>query len=195
MYVYILFLIIVAFYGASYFDLLSTKNMQAAASLILLCVFSNIFFSYLDNKYYYSKKYLWNFCIGMFLFSFFIIGCILEFLGYMKFIAYFGFLLPIGPTFFFYGLRTLLFLKIENGEANDKITRNYKLIKKSMNTLYFLDVLMLLLYIMVIWKRFVMFFRSESTNRWKRSQRSDQKRQRQRPESDKQWTAGQLQCR
>jgi hypothetical protein len=150
MYIYILFLIIVAFYGASYFDLLSTNHMQATASLILLCVFSDIFFSYLDNKYYYSKKYLWNFCIGMFLLSFFIMGCVLEFLGYVKFIAYFGLLWPIGPTFFFYGLKTVLLLKIENGEVNDKITRNYNLIKTSMNTLYFLDILMLLLYIMAI---------------------------------------------
>lgn len=153
MFLYVFFFCMVIFYGAVSFELLSGAYIIAGTAAILLITFAKLFLSSLEKKYYYSKKYLWNLCIGMFLLSFFVIGFVIESFGYINFIAYFIIFWALGPTFFFFGLKTLFSLKIENGEVDDEIIKKYVSAKKTVKTLYFFDAITLLLYVLVIWKR------------------------------------------
>lgn len=78
---------------------------------VLFCiVIIRIYINNLNGKYFYDKEYFFCFNIGVCLFLFFMIGSLLEFNGYIKFIVYFFPFWVIGPTLFLHGLRRLLML-------------------------------------------------------------------------------------
>lgn len=130
-------------------------NMYIMSILMgLFCIaFLKMFFENLDSKYYNEKKYIWNFSVGMFLLFIFTTGSILDVLGYIKFIAYFAFLWPISFTFYFYGLKTLLWLRLVDNQTNKGLVKRYKVIEETMKIFYFGDVLVILLYIFLIWDK------------------------------------------
>jgi len=130
-------------------------NMYIMSILMgLFCIaFLKMFFENLDSKYYHEKKYIWNFSVGMFLLFIFTTGSILDVLGYIKFIAYFAFLWPISFTFYFYGLKTLLWLRLVDNQTNKGLVKRYKVIEETMKIFYFGDVLVILLYIFLIWDK------------------------------------------
>lgn len=130
-------------------------NMYIMSILMgLFCIaFLKMFFENLDSKYYHEKKYIWNFSVGMFLLFIFTTGSILDVFGYIKFIAYFAFLWPISFTFYFYGLKTLLCLRLVDNQTNKWLVKRYKVIEETMKIFYFGDVLVILLYIFLIWDK------------------------------------------
>ena len=150
---YVLFICIVTLFCMSFYEEVSFAYILSGMVVLFCLTFIQMFFENLEKKYYYDKKYLWNFSLGMFLLIVYSFGSILDFLGYIKFIAYFGFLWTIAPTFYLYGLRQLMYLKISSEKSDDKVLKRYRLFNDSLKIFYVLDVLMLLLYIMVIWKK------------------------------------------
>lgn len=89
----------------------------------------------------------------MFLLIIYSTGCILDFLGHIDFIVYFTFLWPISFTFYYYGLKRLLFLKLSEGIESEKLLKRYIVIKDTMKTFYLCDILVILLYIFLIWDK------------------------------------------
>lgn len=147
---YVLSIGMLMLFCASFYKLLPSSYILSGMMLLFCLAFVQMFLENLEKKYYYDKKYLWNFSFGMFLFIVYSIGSILDFLGYVKFIVYFAFLWTIAPTFYLYGLRRLLYLKLVSGEKSKNILKSYEILKSSMNTLYFCDVIIILLYIFLI---------------------------------------------
>lgn len=152
MWSYVLFISIVTLFCTSFYKVLPLEYILLGMMVLFCLTFLKMFLENLEKKYYYDKKYLWNFSLGMFLLIIYSFGSVLDFLGYIKFIGYFGFLWAIAPTLYLYGLRRLMHLKILSEKSDEKILKRYKLFNDSLKTFYVLDILMLLLYIMVIWK-------------------------------------------
>lgn len=153
MWYYIFFISLLMLFFSSIYEWLSSLYILAGAFLLFCLGFVKMFFDNLDRKYYYNKKYLWNFYLGMFLLLIFTIGSILDVLGYIEFITYFAFLWPISFTFYFYGLKTLLWLKLVDDQTNEGLLKRYKVIEETMKIFYFGDVLVIFLYIFLIWDK------------------------------------------
>lgn len=120
--------------------------------ILLFCsVFIKTFLDNLDRQYYYDKKYLWNFALGMLLVLVFMTSSILYLLGHIKFIIYFIFLWPLSFTLYFYGIKRLLYLKLSEGTESEHLQKRYKVIKNVLQLCYIGDIAIILLYVLLIW--------------------------------------------
>ncbi len=127
------------------------NNMCINVMGILFCiVIIKIYINNLQRKYFYDKQYFFPFTSGLCLFLFFMIGSLLDFNGYIKFIIYFFPLWIISPTLLLYGLRRLMILKIKEEEYNDTVVKKFNIINSRMKTLYCLCFLSVALFIFVI---------------------------------------------
>lgn len=126
-------------------------NMYLTIIGILFCiVVIRIYINNLNKNYFYDKKYFFAFTSGMCLFLFFMIGSLLEFNGYIKFIIYFFPLWVVGPTLFLYGLRRLMLLQIKKGEYDDSVLKKFNIIDSRMRMLYVICFISITLLIFVI---------------------------------------------
>ncbi len=153
MWYYIFLISMLMLFFSSIYEWWSPLYILTGVVLLFCLGFVKMFFDNLDRKYYYDKKYLWNFSFGMFLLIIYSTGCILDFLGHIDFIVYFTFLWPISFTFYYYGLKRLLFLKLSEGIESEKLLKRYIVIKDTMKTFYLCDILVILLYIFLIWDK------------------------------------------
>lgn len=150
--IYVLFTIILIFYLAVFFNALSSEYILIYASFIFFLGMLKVFLDNLDHNYYNDKKYFWSFCSGMFLLTIYILGIILESLGYIEFIAYFIFLWGASPTLYIYGIKRLRFLQMLDNRGDEKIIQQYNWSVNALKTMYFLDVLIILLQMLAILK-------------------------------------------
>lgn len=109
------------------------------------------FFKNLNPKYFYYKKYIVPFILGMLLLTVFFLVFTIELVQNIDDLTVnlFGFF-PWGTTLYIYGLKELLLLEVCNNEGDSERKKfDIILFNKCLKFLYITDVAAVILYILI----------------------------------------------
>lgn len=128
---------------------MNSLYITVAFIILSLLVFKMYIYNF-KKEYFYDKKYFWPFHVGMFLYILFFIVCILEFCGWYNLIVYAFPLWSIGPALFFYGLRRLMILQVNNMDYDSVMLKKLKNVDSRIKMLYIVSFVSVVFWTFII---------------------------------------------